>query len=63
MFSCDEDEDVDDSLKKYILEKIELRNVARNNKDFQLADQIRDELLNRGIKLIDSREGTTYKKV
>ena len=63
LFSCDEDEDVDDSLKKYILEKIELRNVARNNKDFQLADQIRDELLNRGIKLIDSREGTTYKKV
>ncbi len=47
-------------LGKEILEKIELRNVAKKNKDFSLADKIRDELLEKGIKLIDSRDGTTY---
>ena len=36
---------------------------ARKNKDFAKADKIRDELLEKGIKLIDSREGTTYELV
>lgn len=39
---------------------IEERNNAKNNKDFILADKIRDELLSKGIKLIDTRKGTTY---
>ena len=33
---------------------------AKKNKDFALADQIRDELLERNIKLIDTREGTKF---
>ena len=43
-----------------IIKKIEERKIAKRNKDFILADRIRDELLSNGIKLIDTREGTTY---
>ena len=43
-----------------INEKIKLRNEAKKNKDFATADKIRDELLGQGIRLIDTREGTTY---
>ncbi len=45
----------------YIMSKIELRNNAKKNKDYELADKIRNELLNEGIVLVDTREGTTYK--
>ena len=51
---------IDSQLEEIILEKIEERKIAKKNKDFALADQIRDELLNKGIKLIDTREGTVY---
>ena len=46
-----------------IMKKIEERNKAKKNKDFELADKIRNELLEQGIILVDSREGTTYKEV
>ena len=39
---------------------IKLRKEARDNKDWALSDQIRDELLALGIQLKDGREGTTY---
>ena len=39
---------------------IELRNQARQNKDFALSDKIRDDLAKVGIKLKDSREGTIF---
>lgn len=42
---------------------IELRNEARKSKNFELSDQIRDRLKEKGIELKDSREGTTYKLV
>ena len=45
----------------YIMSKIELRNNAKKNKDYELADKIRNELLSEGIVLVDTREGTTYK--
>ncbi len=44
-----------------ILELIEKRNEAKKNKDYELADSIRNELLEKGIELLDTREGTTYK--
>ncbi len=56
----EEKQEVDSSLEEMILSKIEERKEAKKNKDFQKADQIRDELLSQGIKLIDTREGTTY---
>ncbi len=46
-----------------ILKKIELRNEAKKNKDFVTADAIRDELLEQGVRLIDTREGTTYELI
>ena len=54
---------IDTDLENYILEKIEERKVAKQNKDFAKADAVRDELLAKGIKLIDSREGTTYELI
>ncbi|MEN8857461.1 MAG: cysteine--tRNA ligase [Flavobacteriaceae bacterium] len=39
---------------------IKLRKEARENKDWALSDQIRDELLTLGIQLKDGREGTTF---
>ena len=42
---------------------IEERKEAKKNKDFAKADQIRDDLLVRGIRLIDTREGTTYEMI
>ena len=39
---------------------IKLRKEARENKDFALSDQIRNELVALGIQLKDGREGTTF---
>lgn len=39
---------------------IKLRKEARDNKDWALSDQIRDELIALGIQLKDGREGTTF---
>ena len=47
----------------YIINKIEERKVAKLNKDYALADDIRNELLKLGVQLIDTKEGTTYKMV
>ena len=49
----------DEEIKKLI----ETRNNAKKKKDFELADSIRDELLSKGIVLIDTRESTIYKEV
>ena len=39
---------------------IEIRNKAREEKNWALSDQIRDELAKFGIQLKDSKDGTTY---
>lgn len=39
---------------------IKLRQEARANKNFALSDQIRDQLLELGIKLNDGKDGTTF---
>ena len=51
----------DVELIRYIEEKIKERAAAKKNRDFATADAIREQLLSRGVTLIDSREGTTYK--
>ena len=56
----DEEKDIDSELESYILSKIEERNQAKKDKNFALADTIRDELLSKGIELKDTREGTIY---
>ena len=55
-----EAQSIDSELEAYILKKIEERKEAKKNKDFALADAIRDELASKGIVLKDTREGTTY---
>ena len=42
---------------------IEERNLARKNKDFARADEIRDELKAQGIGLEDTRQGVKWKRV
>ncbi|WP_018675118.1 cysteine--tRNA ligase [Riemerella columbina] len=39
---------------------IDLRNQARKAKNWELSDQIRDQLLSHGIELKDGKDGTTY---
>ena len=45
-----------------ISKKINQREAARNSKDFAMSDQIRDELLELGIILEDSANGTTWRR-
>lgn len=53
-------EEIDEETKKYIEEKIKERNEAKKDKNYKLADQIRDELLEKNIIIKDTREGTTF---
>jgi len=41
---------------------IQLRKEAKDNKNFALADEIRNKLTSLSIELKDSREGTTWEK-
>ncbi len=54
--------DVDAELESYILEQIEERKAAKKAKDFARADEIRAQLLEKGIILEDTREGVKWKK-
>ncbi len=56
-------EDDENELDFDIDELINERNEAKKNKDYEKADKIRDELKEKGILLIDTKEGTTYKKI
>jgi cysteinyl-tRNA synthetase len=46
-----------------IKHKISLRQKAKAEKNYQLADQIRNELLSLKIQIIDSKEGVSYQKI
>ena len=46
--------------EEFINKKIEERQVCKGNKDYSKADEIRDELLSMGIRLIDTKDGTKY---
>jgi cysteinyl-tRNA synthetase len=41
---------------------IEERNAARKNRDFKRADEIRNQLSERGILLEDTPQGTKWKR-
>lgn len=51
---------IDPEFEEYILQKIVLRNEAKKEKNFALADQIREELLQKNVVLKDTREGTVF---
>jgi len=46
--------------EEHIMEQIELRKKAKLDKNYALADSIRDNLLKQGVKLIDKVDGTSY---
>ena len=52
----EEESGVDAELEAYVLAKIEERKAAKKAKDFALADAIRNELLEHGIIIKDTRE-------
>ncbi|MGL5347081.1 MAG: cysteine--tRNA ligase [Peptostreptococcaceae bacterium] len=52
----------DDMLDEEIENLIQKRVEAKKNKDFKLADDIRQELLDKGIILEDTRQGTKWKR-
>lgn len=56
----DDIQNIDDELTKYINEKIKERNKAKQDKNYELSDSIRNELLQKGIILKDTREGTIF---
>ena len=64
VFSLDltksENKDYDE---EYVLKKIAERDLAKANKDYEKADQIRDELKNMGIIIKDTREGTKFEVI
>ena len=58
--AAEENAGVDPELLAYITERIEARKAAKKAKNFAEADAIRDELLAKGITLLDTREGTKF---
>ena len=55
--------EVDSELEAFVLAKIEERAQAKKAKDFAKADAIRDELLEKGIAIKDTREGVKWEKI
>ncbi|MBE7639745.1 cysteine--tRNA ligase [Salegentibacter sp. BLCTC] len=55
-----ENNDTSDKLNATVDLLIKLRAEARDNKNFALSDQIRDQLQQMGIQLKDGKEGTTF---
>ena len=51
--------DVDDE----IIKKIEERTKAKQEKNYALAEEIRKELEEKGIRLIDTKEGTKFERI
>ena len=56
----EEEKEIDEDMEMLINDKIKLRDKAKKDRNYELADRIRDELLERGIKLVDTRDGTIY---
>ena len=56
----DNTNEIDSGLKSYIENMISKRNEAKKNKDYETADNIREELKEKGINIKDTKEGTKY---
>ena len=57
------EEEIDEDLIKYIEDKIKERDQAKKDKNYVLADQIREELKEKNIILKDTKEKTLYEIV
>jgi len=56
-------EGVDDELSAYVEQMIAERAAAKKEKNFARADEIRNELLEKGIAIKDTREGVVWERV
>jgi len=57
------EKELEDESLENIKELINTRNLARENKDYQLADEIRKKLYDMGIEIKDDENGTQWKKI
>ena len=55
--------EVQDEVSEEAMELINKRIEARKNKDFKLADELRDALLDIGVEVEDTRDGVKWKKI
>ena len=53
--------EISEEFKNKINEMVLKRSKAKNNKDFETADAIRDQLLELGVEINDSSDGTEWK--
>ena len=53
-------DEISEELKKYIENKIKERNLYKQNKEYEKADEIRNELKMKNIIIKDTKEGTTF---
>ena len=60
---CDNEVELNEDEKKTITALIKERNKARENKDFEKADKIRETLKEMSIEIEDSSNGTNWKKI
>lgn len=56
-----EEPQIDGELKQNIEAMIEQRRQAKADKNYALADEIRNQLAQMGVELIDTKDGTTFK--
>jgi cysteinyl-tRNA synthetase len=54
---------LEQNISPEILEKLEARNKAKQEKNYTQADTLRDELLLLGYKIVDTKEGTELEKI
>lgn len=57
ILGLDPEDDQDEEIPADVMEKVELRNEAKENRDFALADQLRDEILEQGYRIEDTAQG------
>ena len=56
----EKDKEVSNELLDKINKLIDERNIAKSEKNYELADKIRNELLEMNVVIKDTREGTTF---
>ena len=63
VLSLDLLEEKEMELDKEVLELVELRNKYKLEKNYQMADEIRQKIVNLGYKILDTRDGTKIEKI
>ena len=58
--NADKKDDCTLKMKSFVEELIEKRNQARKEKNWKLADEIRDELAHKDVLIEDTPQGTKY---